>query len=92
MPAERGVPIGSYRDLMGALAGGKKLAFFRQQVLPIEPLSDLSIQVSLFYFVSLVFFVVGFKSYSVFSAYSAVRHVFLIRRISCQELENEQYF
>jgi hypothetical protein len=28
---------------MGALAGGKKLAFFHQQVLPIEPLSDLPI-------------------------------------------------
>ena len=58
---------------MGALAGGKKLAFFHQQVLPIEPLSDLSIHVPLFYFVSFVFFVVIFKSFSVISALSVVQ-------------------
>jgi hypothetical protein len=29
---------------MGALAGGKKLAFFHQQELPIEPLSNPSLR------------------------------------------------
>jgi hypothetical protein len=29
---------------MGALDGGKKLAFFHHQVLPIEPLSDPSLR------------------------------------------------
>jgi hypothetical protein len=53
---------------MGALAGGKKLAFFQQQALPIETLSDLSVHVPLFYFVSFVFFVVSLKSFSVISA------------------------
>ena len=43
IPAVRGVPIGIYRDQMGDLAGGKTLAFFHQQVLPIEPLSDPSL-------------------------------------------------
>jgi hypothetical protein len=35
-----GVPIASYRDKMGALVGANKLAYFRQQGLPIEALSD----------------------------------------------------
>ena len=39
-PAERGVPIGSYRDKMGALDGRNKLAYFCHQVLPIALLSD----------------------------------------------------
>ena len=63
--------MGTYRDRMGALAGGKKLAFFHQQVLSIEPLSDLSIHVPLFYF---VFFVVKLKSFSVISALSVVQN------------------
>ena len=55
---------------MGALAGEKKLAFFHQEVLPIESLSDLPIHVPLFYFVS---FVVSFKSFSVFSVLTVVK-------------------
>jgi hypothetical protein len=35
-----GVPIASYRDKMSALVGANKLAYFRQQGLPIEALSD----------------------------------------------------
>jgi len=35
IPAGRGVPIGSYRDRMGALDGAKKLAFVHHQELPI---------------------------------------------------------
>ena len=57
---------------MGALAGERKLAFFHQQVLPIESLSDLSIHVPWFYFMSFVFFVVSIKSFSVFSVLSVV--------------------
>ena len=36
----RGVPIGSYRDKMGALDGRNMQAYFCHQVLPIELLSD----------------------------------------------------
>jgi hypothetical protein len=39
-PPGGGVPIASYRDKMGALVGANKLAYFRQQGLHIEALSD----------------------------------------------------
>jgi len=57
---------------MGALDGEKKQALFHHQALPIEPLSDLSIHASLFYFVS---FVVRLESFSVISALSVVKNV-----------------
>ena len=68
----RGVPIGSYRDRMGAPDGENKLAHFRRQVLPIELLSDPSVHVSLFYFVP---FVVQASVFSAVSASSAVKTI-----------------
>jgi len=50
-----------------------KRAYFRPRGLPIEPLSDPSSHVPLFNFVSFVLFVVRLKSFSVISAFSAVK-------------------
>ena len=85
----RGVPIGNYRDRMGARDGENRLAHFRRQVLPIELLSDPFVHVSLVYFVPFVFFVVQGNVFSAVSASSAVK---IIRGHLCANSNLVQMF
>lgn len=82
----RGVPIGNYRDRMGARDGENRLAHFRRQVLPTELLSDPFVHVSLVYFVP---FVVQANVFSAVSASSAVK---IIRGHLCANSNLVQMF
>ena len=88
----RGVPIGNYRDRMGARDGENRLAHFRRQVLPIELLSDPFVHVSLVYFVPFVPFVFFVVQGNVFSAVSASSAVKIIRGHLCANSNLVQMF